>query len=83
MQGGGKATGEAGEENRARFKLQTCQCFLLKRNFHTLCASSCIDLLQNFPCRAEINSLLEVGETRAVPVSTSRVTATFILSDCT
>lgn len=75
--------GRVGKENRAWFKLQTCQWFLLKCNFHTLCTSSCIDLLQNFPCGAEINSLLEGGERRAVPVSTSRVPATFILSDCT
>lgn len=83
MQGGGKAVGEVGKGNRAGFKLQTCPWFSLKRNFHTLCTSSCTDLLQNFPCQAEINFILEVGETRAVPVSTSRVPAAFILSDCT
>lgn len=59
----------------SRFKSQTFQWFLLKHNFHTLCTSSQIDLLQNFPCQAEGNSLIGVGEMRDIPLNTSQVPA--------
>lgn len=58
-----------------RFKSQTCQWFLLKHNFHTLCTSSQIDLLQNFPCQAEGNTLIGEGEMRDIPPNTSQVPA--------
>lgn len=49
--------------------------FLLKGNFHTLCTSSPIDLLQNLPCQAGVNSLTE-AEVHSIPLPTSGFPAT-------
>lgn len=75
MQGGGEARREAGEENTLWVQQQTCHWFLLRCHFHTLCTSSHIDLLQNFPCRAEVNSLVEDKEMRDLPLTTSQFPA--------
>ena len=72
---GWRGNQRGGEENTPRLKLQTCQWFLLKRNFHTLCTSSLINLLRNFPCQAEVNPLAEAGEGSDVPPNASRFPA--------